>query len=259
MPDTPQVPVGQQEYFISDFENGFADWSTCQSTVLNGDCPESSDHYSMQILQGAPDGGAFARFIVKDGDTVDFGGERSELRNDNAGATVNEGEERWYEWSMRVAEDFPEPSGDWFIVMQWHAGSGSPPLAIDLSKGTVDIGGDGVAAPRETVGPIRRGEWVDYVLHAKFSNNAGEGFVEAWENGVRTVTRTDRATMTSDENYLKLGIYRDESSQGTAQIDFDDLRVTGPPNQGEIQPKLKGRPLLDVPGLLPAIADALGL
>jgi hypothetical protein len=205
----------------------------------------------MQILtDGSPDGRPFARFIVRDGDTVDYGGERAEVRDDNAGATVNEGEERWYEWSMRVGEDFPQDNGDWFIVMQWHSNDGSPPLAIDLSKGTVDIGGDGVQDSRETIGPIHRGEWAHYVLHVTFSHNPDTGFVEAWENGVQTVERTPRQTMTSDENYLKQGIYRDESAGGTAQVDFGTLRVTGPPDDGEVQPKLLGGladPLGDVP------------
>jgi len=238
------LPVGPQLYFTSDFENGFADWGSCQSTVLNGDCSEVNPrHHSMQIFE-RPDapGNKAARFVVEDGDTVDFGGERSELSDDNGGATAREGDERWYEWSMRVAEDFPEAEGNWFIVMQWHSSGGSPPLAIDLSRGTVDIGGDGVDAPRKTVGPIRRGEWVDYVMHVKFSQNADEGFVEAWEDGRKTVSKTARATMTSEENYLKQGIYRDESAGGTARIDFDNLRITGPRDQGEVQPKLKSTP-----------------
>jgi hypothetical protein len=123
----------------------------------------------------------------------------------------------------------PDVKGRFFIILQWHSASGSPPLAVDLSKGTVDIGGDGVrSAPRRTIGPIRRGEWVDYVLHVKFSRNAGTGFVEAWENGQQTVQRTNRATMVDGENYLKQGIYRSTSSTGTVSLTMDGLRVTAP-------------------------------
>jgi len=114
-------------------------------------------------------------------------------------------------------------------VMQWHAGSGSPPLAIDLSQGGVDIGGDGTDAPRRTIGPLRRGEWVNYVMHVGFSSDSSTGFVEAWENGKQTVRRTARATMSSGENYLKQGIYRDEESDdGPTEVQFAGLRVTGP-------------------------------
>ena len=252
--------MGAQEYFTSDPDNAFADWGTCQSPAVNGDCTNlDPGQHNMQIIKnGAPDGGAFARFVVQDGDTVDFGGERAEVRDDNAGATVHEGDERWYEWSMRVNEDFPEEAGNWFIVMQWHSSSGSPPLAIDLSKGTVDIGGDGVDAPRKAIGPIQRGVWVHYVLHVGFSNSADKGFVEAWANGVKTVEMTKRQTMTSDENYLKQGIYRDESASGTAQVDFDGLRVTGPPGQGEVQPKLLNKVLDAVLPTEVGIAAAIG-
>jgi hypothetical protein len=129
---------------------------------------------------------------------------------------------------MRLPEDFRTPRGDWFIVMQWHGGSGSPPLAIDLSRGSVDVGGDGTDAPRRTIGPIRPGEWVDYVLHVRFSRSAESGFVEAWENGEPTVPRTARATMSSSENYLKQGIYRDEDAADGASVEFAGLRVTAP-------------------------------
>ncbi|MGE3285931.1 MAG: polysaccharide lyase [Pseudonocardia sp.] len=239
-PAEPPVPAGEQLYFTSDYDDGFSDWGTCQSAVINSDCPTTPNHYSLQLIDrdDRPGGGKAARFVVKPGDEASFGGERSELRSSGDGAVVKEGDERWYQWSMRVAEDFPQPDGVWFIVMQWHAGSGSPPLAIDLAKGTVDIGGDGVTAERKTIGPIRRGEWVDYTLHVKFSNSADEGFVEAWENGVRTVPLTKRRTMTSESNYLKQGIYRD-SSDTTAVVDFDDFRVSGPPGQGPVQPKLR--------------------
>jgi len=255
---TPTVLVGEQMYFLSDFDDGLVDWGTCQTPAVNGDCARHGDGKNIQVIEhGGPDGGAFARFTVRDGDSVDYGGERAEVRDDNAGATVHEGNERWYEWSMRVAEDLPKPSGRWFIVLQWHAGDGSPPLAIDLSKGSVDIGGDGVGAPRHTIGPLRRGQWVRYVLHVRFSRTSGKGFVEAWENGVQTVTRTSRATMTSKENYLKQGIYRDTSSRGTAQIDFDGLRVTGPRNQGEVQPKLRDALRHVLPDLARPVVDGV--
>ena len=99
----------------------------------------------------------------------------------------------------------------------------------DVYKRQVDIGGDGVlTAPRRTIGPIRRGEWVDYVLHVKFSRNATVGFVEAWENGLQTVPRTARANMVDSENYLKQGIYRPSLSTTVVSLTLDGLRVTAP-------------------------------
>jgi hypothetical protein len=129
---------------------------------------------------------------------------------------------------MKFPADFQDPTGVWFIVMQWYAGAGSPPLAINISdQGTVDIGGDGVVDDRvRTIGPVRRGEWVDYTLHVMFSRSAAAGYVEAWENGKQSVDRTARATMTSGSVALKQGIYRDTGPPTSLRI--DGLRVTAP-------------------------------
>jgi hypothetical protein len=185
----------------------------------------------MRIVSGADahQGKYAAEFDLGPGDVPDFGGgERTEVRSDAAGALTHEGDERWYQWSMKFPTDFKNPTGVWFIVMQWHAGSGSPPLAINISdSGAVQIGGDGVmSAPKKTLGPVRRGQWVDYTLHVKFSRNARTGFVEGWENGRQTVPKTARATMTSSENYLKQGIYRDTGPK--TSVVLDGLKVTAP-------------------------------
>jgi hypothetical protein len=226
------VPVGSRVVFVGDYETGdFSQWEGCQSAVTNSDCTSiGQGNRTMRIVSGAEahQGRHAARFDLGPGDVPDFGGgERSEVRSDAAGAVVGEGDERWYQWSMQFPEDFRNPTGGWFIVMQWHAGSGSPPLAINVNDdGQVEIGGDGVRGPKKALGPVRRGQWVDYTLHAKFSRDAGEGFVEGWENGRQTVPRTNRATMTSDSNYLKQGIYRDTGPR--TSIVMDGLRVTAP-------------------------------
>lgn len=232
-PAAPAVPVGSRQLFVGDYETGdFSQWDICQSAVVNSECRSvGAGNRTMRIVTGADarQGRSAARFDIGPGDVPDFGGgERSEVRSSAPGAVVREGDERWYQWSMKFPGDFPNPTGVWFIVMQWHAGSGSPPLAINVNDdGQVQIGGDGVpSAPKKTLGPVRRGEWVDYTMHVKFSRNAGTGFVEGWENGRQTVPRTARATMSSDENYLKQGIYRDTGP--ATSVVLDGLRVTAP-------------------------------
>jgi hypothetical protein len=226
------VPVGPRLLFLADYETGdFGQWDTCQTATTNSGCRGfGTGDRTMRIVDDDVREGRYAAlFTVAPGDVPDFGGgERAEVRSDAAGAVVHEGDERWYQWSMKFPADFPNPTGGWFIVMQWHAGSGSPPLAINISDGgTVQIDGDGLTNEgRRTLGPVRRGEWVDYTLHVKFSRDHDGGFVEGWENGTETVPRTARATMTSDENYLKQGIYRDTGPATSVLI--DGLRVTGP-------------------------------
>ncbi|MDT7743316.1 MAG: hypothetical protein QOE59_2394 [Actinomycetota bacterium] len=232
-PTPAAVPVGSRVLFVGDYETGtFGQWGTCQSAVTNSSCASvGRGNRTMRIVSGADahQGKYAAEFDLGPGDVPDFGGgERTEVRSDAAGALTHEGDERWYQWSMKFPTDFKNPTGVWFIVMQWHAGSGSPPLAINISdSGAVQIGGDGVmSAPKKTLGPVRRGQWVDYTLHVKFSRNARTGFVEGWENGRQTVPKTARATMTSSENYLKQGIYRDTGPK--TSVVLDGLKVTAP-------------------------------
>ena len=225
------VPAGPQ-LFVGDFETGdFSQWGTCQTATVNSGCAgfARGDRTMRIVTDDVRQGRYAAQFDLRPGDVPDFGGgERAEVQSDASGAVVHEGDERWYQWSMKFPADFENPTGVWFIVMQWHAGRGSPPLAINISNdGTVDIGGDGLKGePRRTIGPVRRGEWVDYTLHVKFSRDRSGGFVEAWENDEQTVPRTARASMTSDENYLKQGIYRDSGPATSVRI--DGLRVTAP-------------------------------
>ena len=223
--------VAGREVFVGDYETGdFGQWDTCQTATVNSGCGGFTGDRTMRIVTDDVRQGRYAaQFDIGPGDVPDFGGgERAEVRSDAAGAVVKEGDERWYQWSMKFPADFPNPTGVWFIVMQWHAGDGSPPLAINISdSGTVDIGGDGLKGePHPTIGPVRRGEWVDYTLHVKFSRDHDTGFVEAWENDRQTVPRTDRASMTSDSNYLKQGIYRDSGPATSLRI--DGLRVVAP-------------------------------
>lgn len=220
-----------REVFVGDYETGdFGQWDTCQTATVNSGCGGFTGDRTMRIVTDDVRQGRYAaEFSIGPGDVPDFGGgERAEVRSDAAGAVVKEGDERWYQWSMKFPADFENPTGVWFIVMQWHAGDGSPPLAINISNsGTVDIGGDGLKGePRPTIGLVRRGEWVDYTLHVKFSREHDSGFVEAWENGEQTVPRTERASMTSDSNYLKQGIYRDTGPATSLRI--DGLRIVEP-------------------------------
>lgn len=219
------LPAGAKELFSDDFEGGdLGKWGTCQGAGVNGECAGLTPSDGMGVGQD-PERGMVAQFKITDGEEAEMGGERSEVRDSGPGTSVQEGDERWYSWSMKFPEDLPEPDGGYYIVVQWHqsADSGSPPLALDITNGNLEIGGDGVDAPPQAIGPIRRGEWVDYVMNVGFSQN--DGFVEAWENGVQTVQRTSRPTMTDDENYLKMGIYRDPDATGDAEVWFDDFRI----------------------------------
>ena len=232
-PAPAAVPVGPRELFVGDWETGdFSQWETCQAKNLNGRCRNiGAGNEQMRIVEGAEarQGRYAARFNIRPGDVPPFGGsERSEVQSNADGAVVREGDERWYQWSMKFPTDFQNPTGVWFIVLQWHSAKGSPPLAINVDRrGQIVIGGDGlIDEPRRTIGTVRRGEWVDYVLHVKFSRDSDTGFVEGWENGRQTVPRYHRASMVDGSNYLKQGVYRDRGP--ATWVMQDGLRVTAP-------------------------------
>ncbi|HVL83499.1 MAG TPA: heparin lyase I family protein [Pseudonocardia sp.] len=227
-PASPVVPADAVEVFGSDFETGLGEWDTCQNAFMNGSCDgiDGAGH-AVSLVEDARAGQRAARFVVQAGDVPDFGGgERSEVAAHGDEMLTHEGDERWYQVSIKFGETFENPvDGDWFIVMQWHSGHGSPPLAIEVSpEGEVCVGGEG--GEERVIGPVRRGEWTDYVFHVGFSG--GDGFAAAWENGVQTVQRHTRATMSSAENYFKLGIYRGNDDSSTAEVLFDDFSVFAP-------------------------------
>ncbi len=229
-PGGPAVPVGNTELFVGDYETGdFSQWGTCQSVDVNSDC--GPNYPSMEIVTDDVRQGKYAaHFIVNPGDEPDFGGERSEVKSSDPGAVTHEGDERWYEFSLKVGADFAPPEGWGLLLMQWHHGgdTGSPPLSLVVrSDGNLFLDNQVDIGNTQEIGPLPKGEWKDYVLHIKFSKDSSIGFVEAWENGQQVVPMTNRATMSTDENTLKQGVYRDSQSV-THEAWWDGLRVTGP-------------------------------
>jgi hypothetical protein len=85
-------------------------------------------------------------------------------------------------------------------------------------------------AERRVLGerPIRRGAWIDLVLHIRWSTG-GDGFVEAWLDGRPfTAGRVSGPTLYSPiSNYLRLGFYRAKGVPTASQVYFDEVRLGG--------------------------------
>ena len=231
-----RIAVGSRVVFVGDYDTGdLSQWATLQardwSQFAGGYCT-----YSACVREDGPDHSTAARYEVRDGDIPPFGGGvRAEVRTGDgpsAGGYVLEGDERWYQLSVKFDESFRNPrnsTAGWFIVMQWF-GYGAPAVSLQVSESNeLELGGDGV--PRSyhrKIAPVKPGVWVEYVLHIKFSKDPKVGFAEAWVDGLLTVPRYTRPTMTTDTSYLKQGIYRDLHSTGTQVVWHDGLRVTAP-------------------------------
>jgi Polysaccharide lyase len=228
-----QVPVGSRVVFTGDYESGNAhQWQTCQNKTYNGSCAGyKNSFYGMRVAGGGQQrqGKYAARYEVRNGDVPGFGGgERSEVSQSGA-ASVKEGDERYYQFSLKFDPSFTNPTSNFFIVMQWHSGSGSPPLALMVNRsGQLQLTNNATNKNTKTIGAVKRGAWADYVLHVKFSRNASVGFDEVYQDGALVVPKHSRPTMSSSSCYLKQGIYRSASETSTAVVWQDGLRVTAP-------------------------------
>ncbi|MCV2491519.1 polysaccharide lyase [Geodermatophilus sp. YIM 151500] len=232
--DDGGLQVGSEVVFEGDYETGdFTQWTRCQNRKYSDPCADyDGDFYGARIDdQEVRQGDYAARFEVRNGDDPSWGGgERSEVSRYEE-AIVREGDERWYEFSLKFDEDFPDVEGNFFIVMQWHAGDdSSPPMALEVDRKGRLVLADNTSDDAEDVviGDIVRGEWVDYVIHATFSRDAEEGWAEVWQDGELVVERHARANMTTERNYLKMGIYRAKQERSTAIVWQDGLRITAP-------------------------------
>lgn len=172
------------------------------------------------------------RVEVRQGDDpINASGNRNELvKFDGA----SEGTEFYYGWSTLWPSDYPlNPA--WQVFMQWHHPGccGAPPVRLVLGCSASDCGQplpdtmffivDGQNIWTRT--PVTRGVWHDFILHVKWSANPNVGFVELWYDGELVVPRRYVRTLynSGDTNYLKMGLYRDESISQTAVMYHDGL------------------------------------
>lgn len=227
-----QLPlVGASELFIGNYDtSNFCQWATVQNKTTNSPaCDYDQNFRGMKIVADGPAHPTAVRYEIRDGDIPAFGGgERAESRAGDV-ANVKEGDERWYQFSMKFGSSFPNPTGNYFVVMQWHPGDGSPPLALEVNRsGVLQVVNNRGAAPNRDIGPIKRGAWVNYVLHVKFSSSVSVGFAEVFQDGKLVTPRHSRVTMAGTSLYLKQGIYRDPVERSTATVWHDGLRITAP-------------------------------
>jgi Polysaccharide lyase len=176
------------------------------------------------------------RVEVRQGDDpINSSGDRAEISYD---PNESEGDERWYSWYTRFDRSYPyDTSNGWQIFTQFHStrsGPTQPPVQFyasgnDIGLKTSPAGGDGRARRSITFwqGPMLRGRWRHFVLHARWSANPRRGFLELWVDGKRVLRRTPAQTLIpGSSNYLKQGLYRSDQIRPTAVLYFDELTVT---------------------------------
>jgi hypothetical protein len=130
-----------------------------------------------------------------------------------------EGCERWTRQQLYVPPDWRiAPDGStWLIAVQWKGRTGgSPPEAIEARRGNWELVACGT---RFRLAAIAPGRSVRFDVGMFLSPDPSQGWIEAWVNGVRVVSRRSCATLRrywdasagvnkTDPIYLKNGIYR---------------------------------------------------
>ena len=137
------------------------------------------------------------------------------------------GSEYFYKWSTLFPSSFPR-SSRWQIFTQWHHTglNGSPPLEFYIIDDVIHLRAGGVNGKVVYRAPLQRGQWNDYVMRVKWSSNPDVGFVELYHNGKLAMPKTKAVTQFSGQrNYLKLGLYRDESITPEGVVFHDGFTV----------------------------------
>ncbi|HEX8818695.1 MAG TPA: polysaccharide lyase [Archangium sp.] len=186
-----------------DFETGnLSQWDREQSVSSS----------RLQVVSASVREGRYAlKTIVRQGDDpINASGNRNELLYLSREAT---GSEYFYKWSTLFPSSFPR-SSKWQIFTQWHhdGNGGSPPLEFYVVNDELLLRAGGSNGKIVYRAPLRREHWNDFVLHVKWSPDPRVGFLELYHNGKLALPLTKVATQYSGQrNYLKLGLYRDES------------------------------------------------
>lgn len=138
-----------------------------------------------------------------------------------------EGDVQYYSYSAVLADDFPTDVTTWQLLLQWHhyGDSGSPPVAIEVRENRLVLSAEG--EDRQDLGPVRGGDRIDLTMRIAFSRDPDRGTVDVWRDGNRVLRdhRPPGGTLLDQSDYMKLGLYRDESIDEPGRLWLEDLRI----------------------------------
>lgn len=241
-PPGDRGPSGPTLVWEDDFEDGLdcTIWTRVQNDETSGAASSACNQWDPDgtpTRTTFPDdageagpGDRAARFELRSGDKS-ARGERSELSGDGAAWRFFDGDERWLQQRIKVDPSMVQERNDrFYILTQWHAGAGSPPLVLGLEDdGALSIESNGVGTVPKTVvlaaDEFPKDVWFDVSIHFVMSNDPGKGGAEVFVDGVRQTPWLAGRTMADGSSYLKLGQYRDpQPSTGVTYV--DDVRLT---------------------------------
>ncbi|XXF77176.1 heparin lyase I family protein [Myxococcaceae bacterium GXIMD 01537] len=185
------------------------DFETGDRSQYTGTQMVSADR--LQVVTSPVAEGRYAlKATVKQGDDpISSSGNRNELVYQGR---EKEGSEYYYRWKVMFPGDFPSVK-TWQLFTQWHhyGCCGSPPVEFLVNGEEVRFTLSGATfTPWKT--PLVRGVWHEFIFHVKWSSDPKVGFVELYYDGKLVLPKLFTATTyPGDSNYLKVGLYRNES------------------------------------------------
>ncbi len=219
--------------FTSNFEAGdFSGW----------DKQLCCSHSAQVVTSPVREGEYAAKFTFRKSDPT----KRAELKLEPVPANS----EQWYGFSVFIPQEYtkdrvPE------VITQWHNRPDGdlgenwrrPALLLRTKNDKfilenrwdsrlVTQSSRDVGTQKWDLGPMAKGQWTDWVVHARWSHKS-DGTLEVWKNGKLVVQRTGPNTYNDKRGpFLKLGIYKaqwksnPEASTTTERvIYFDEVRV----------------------------------
>lgn len=200
---------------------------------------------SAQVVSGEPERLKVVGDVAREGKrslkaTVVYGDKpiiASGNRNELIKMTREEpGSEYWYRWSVRFGSTFPSEK-TWQLFTQWHheGNNGSPPVEFYVygEEVRLNIGGNPGRIVWRTA--LKRGVWYDFVFRVRWSPDPKVGLVELYLNGKQVLKPLSIATQFQGmRNYLKAGLYRNDSIKTTAHLYLDDFMIAT--TQADVMP-----------------------
>jgi hypothetical protein len=155
-------------------------------------------------------------------------------RSESAGARVPVGQDMWAGWSLNIPEDFPsDASGtvSQFIGYQppCHTGGNFHLKVRDDQWGTWlrHRGERGNSTDTYDLGPVRKGEWSDILVHARWTSG-DDGFFELYVDGELLQRETGPTFVDCPQGpYFKAGIYAGAPAGTTVYMDEYRMQVGG--------------------------------
>lgn len=222
------VTIYSQSSNTQNFGNNFIYHEACDGATIFGIYVSKQNPMVHSIKQTSCysfNGGKCAKFELRDTDTMNNSGTRSEITFPTL-TNLN----RWYSFAVLFpCVDWDYDSDD-EVINQWHQGGGlTPALCIRTMKDSMylriveDPGGDDTWI---NIGVIIKDTWLPFVLHVIHSSTTS-GLVEIWRGGSKILSRSGKnmypVTGSVTNPNWKLGIYK--SGWNDANTTFVNRRV----------------------------------